>query len=93
MLLFRHNMNRDKETVQIWKDRCKKVENENNRLRNELEAVRKYKEDYEDLIGSLSILKRRYESLLNRSEELEQLYRDELDSIHEITKESVIEED
>ena len=93
MLLFRHNMNRDKETVQIWKDRCKKVEKENNRLRNELEAVRKYKEDYEDLIGSLSILKRRYESLLNRSEELEQLYRDELDSIHEITKESVIEED
>lgn len=93
MLLFKHNMNRDKETVQMWKDRCKKVEKENNRLRNELEAVRKYKEDYEDLIGSLSILKRRYESLLNRSEELEQLYRDELDSIHEITKESVIEED
>lgn len=86
MVLFRRDMNRDKETVQMWKDRCKKVEKENSRLRGELESVRRYKEDYEDLIGSLDILKRRYENLLNRSEELEQLYKDELDNIISIVK-------
>ena len=81
-------MNRDKETVQMWKDRCKKVEKENSRLRGELEAVRHYKEDYEDLIGSLGVLKRRYEHLLEHAEELEALYKEELDRVLEIGKDS-----
>lgn len=87
MFLFKDTINRDKETVQMWKDRCKKLERDNNKLRSELESVRQYKEDYEDLIGSLDLIKRRYEYLVNQAEELETLYKEELDNILSVSKE------
>ena len=73
----------DPETIQLWKDRCKKLERENSRLRGELEAVKRYKNDYEDLIAGVSFLKRRYEYLVDQGEELYNMYKDELDGVLE----------
>ena len=76
----------DPETIQLWKDRCKKLERENSRLRGELEAVKRYKNDYEDLIAGVSFLKRRYEYLVDQGEELYNMYKDELDGVLEATE-------
>jgi len=88
MFGLRNRINRDPETIQMWKDRCKKLERENSKLRGELEAVKNYKNDYEDLIASLSFLKRRYEYLVEQGESLYNLYKEELDNVLEVAEES-----
>lgn len=88
MFGLRNRINRDPETIQMWKERCKKLERENSRLRGELEAVKRYKDDYEGLIASVGFLKRRYEYLINQAEEIEQAYKDEFDNILEIASEN-----
>ena len=88
MFGLRNRIYRDPETIQMWKDRCKKLERENSKLRGELEAVKSYKNDYEDLIASLSLLKRRYEYLIEQGESLYNLYKEELDNVLEVAEES-----
>lgn len=88
MFISKRRIERDPETIQMWKDRCKKLERENSKLRGELEAVKRYKEDYEDLIASVNFLKRRYEYLIDQAEELENSYKDELENILKIANEN-----
>lgn len=88
MFKLRNRINRDPETIQMWKERCKKLERENSRLRGELEAVKQYKEDYEGLIASVDFLKRRYEYLVKQANDIEQRYKDELDEILKIASEN-----
>lgn len=88
MFGLRNRIYRDPETIQMWKDRCKKLERENSMLRGELEAVKRYKEDYEDLIASVGFLKRRYEYLVKQADDIEQRYKDDLDEILKIASEN-----
>ena len=77
---------RDPETIQLWKDKYHKVEKENIRLRSDLNAIKQYKDDYEDLIAQVKVVKDRYEYLVEKEEELYKEYKEELDRVLTIAK-------
>ena len=77
---------RDPDTIQLWKDKYVKVEKENVKLRSELDAIQQYKDDYEDLIAQVKIIKKRYEYLIEKEEELYNDYKEELDKVLGIAK-------
>lgn len=77
----------DPTIMQMLKDRCDKLEKDNRRLRGELEAVRHYKEEYEDLIASTKMIKKRYEHLVERGDNLLSLFEGELDGMKKMIEE------
>ena len=84
--MFGRNMNKDPETVQLWKNKYEKLAKEYTKVKNELDAVKQYKEDYESLIESVAFVKKRYEVLLEQEEELYDSYKAELDKVLQIAK-------
>ncbi|WP_288681673.1 hypothetical protein [uncultured Eubacterium sp.] len=54
---------------------------ENALLRQEIEAIHKYKSDYEGLIAQAKDCKKRYEEALEEFKKLENSYKAELDKI------------
>lgn len=84
--MFGRNMNKDPETVQLWKNKYEKLAKEYTKVKNELDAVKQYKEDYESLIESVAFVKKRYEVLLEQEEELYNSYKAELDEVLQIAK-------
>ena len=58
-----------------------KLKKENNALKNKLNAISKYKEEYEELIKQTKEQKQRYIKLNDKLEELVSLCETELDSI------------
>lgn len=54
---------------------------ENALLRQEIEAIHKYKSNYEELIAQAKDCKKRYEEALDEFKELENSYKEELNKI------------
>ena len=50
------NRNNNKETISLYKNECKRLEEERNRLLDELNAIQGYKEEYENLIETGSVI-------------------------------------
>lgn len=76
----------DKETLKMWQNRCHKLEIENKRLKGELEAIEKYKLDYENLIASVEVIKEHYRQVDENYTRLYEDYKAELDSVIQATR-------
>ena len=75
------NRNNNKETISLYKNECKRLEEERNRLLDELNAIQGYKEEYENLIEEVTNLKIRYNTLISKTEAIGNEYKKKLDNI------------
>ncbi len=73
--------NNDKDTVALWKKEAKRLEKERNELYIELEAIKNYKEKYQDLIKEAKELKDRYTQLIEQTNSIANQYKKKLESI------------
>ncbi len=73
--------NNDKDTVALWKKEAKRLEKERNELYNKLEAIKNYKEKYQDLIEEAKKLKDRYTQLIEQTNSIANQYKKNLESI------------
>ena len=81
MSLFKRK--NDKDTVALWKKEAKRLEKERNELYTELEAIKGYKQQYNDLITEVSELKDKYTKLLQQTESIGNEYKEKLQAIIE----------
>ena len=79
--MFIFKSKKKENSVTLWKNECKRLEQERNAAYAELESIKKYKEDYEGLIEEAKSLKKRYETLINQTEKLVNGYKQELDKV------------
>ena len=75
------NRNNNKETISLYKNECKRLEEERNRLLDELNAIQGYKEEYENLIEEVTKLKIRYNTLISKTEAVGNEYKKKLDNM------------
>ncbi len=73
--------NTDKETITLLQKENKRLEKERNELLTKLHEIDQYKEDYENLINKVSIIKERYESLTVNAERILEEYKGKLGTV------------
>lgn len=73
--------NNKKETIILLKKEVKRLEQERNELYTELEAIKNYKQQYEDLIAEVSALKDKYEKLIKKAESISSEYKEKLQTL------------
>ena len=79
MSIFKNRNN--KETISLYKKECKRLEEERNRLLDELNAIQGYKEEYENLIEEVTKLKIRYNTLIGKTESITNEYKEKLENM------------
>ena len=79
MSIFRNKNGNDKETISLYQKECKRLEKERNELLAELNAIKGYKQQYEDLIDEVTQLKNRYEVLIGQTEAISTEYKEKLE--------------
>ena len=77
------------ETLRMWQRKCYKLEKENERLKGELAAIQKYKDDYEEQLASLKVIKKHYQEMDKHMDVLYETAKQELDQLLGLTKETV----
>lgn len=82
--MFGRNMNKDPETIQLWKSKYEKLAKDYSKVKKELDSVKQYKEEYEDLIKSVTVIKERYKYLVDKEEELYLEYKEEFGRLHDL---------
>lgn len=78
-MLFNRDI--DKETLKILLQENKRLKRENYGLRESLEELQEYKDEYKGLIGELGALKEEYMDEVAEFESIEKEYRKELDKV------------
>lgn len=73
--------NNKKETIILLKKEVKRLEQERNELYTELEAIKGYKQQYEDLMAEVSALKDKYEKLIKKAESISSEYKGKLQTL------------
>lgn len=73
--------NNDKETVSLYKKECKRLEQERNDLLDELNAIKQYKKQYQDLIAEVTRLKNRYEAFISQTVSISNEYKEKLENV------------
>jgi len=73
--------NNDKDTVALWKKEAKRLEKERNELYTELEAIKNYKQTYQELIEEAKELKGRYTQLIEQTNSIGNQYKKKLENI------------
>lgn len=73
--------NNKKETIILLKKEVKRLEQERNELYTELEAIKGYKQQYEDLMAEVSTLKDKYEKLIKKAESISSEYKEKLQTL------------
>lgn len=78
-------VDKDRETVTLWKQKCKKIERERDKYRNAYILLEKNmnraKSEYEALIAEVKELRKRQVEKLEMADELANEYKKELQSI------------
>ncbi len=72
------NKNKDKDTITLWKKEAERLERERNDLLDELNAIRQYKQQYENLITEVTRLKNNYEVLITQTKSISNEYKKKL---------------
>lgn len=75
------NLKRDPDSINLWKKECKRLEKERNQLFAELESLKGYKQQYQDLISEVSQLKDKYTKLIGQVESIGDEYKEKLQGI------------
>lgn len=70
--------NNKKETIILLEKEVKRLEQERNELYTELEAIKGYKQQYEDLIAEVAGLKVKYEKIIEKAESIGSEYKEKL---------------
>lgn len=83
--MFTHK-NINKQTIEILLKENKKLKKENCRLHESLDTLERYKKEYENLIESLHRVKKEYIQKVKDFNEIENIYKKELDKIIAKTK-------
>ena len=75
------NLKRDPDSINLWKKECKRLEKERNQLFAELQLIKGYKQQYQDLIHEVSQLKDKYTKLIKQTESIGDEYKEKLQEI------------
>lgn len=70
--------NNKKETIILLEKEVKRLEQERNELYTELEAIKGYKQQYEDLIAEVAGLKAKYVKIIEKAESIGSEYKEKL---------------
>lgn len=77
MSLFQNN----KKTVSLYQKECRRLERERNELFAQLNSIKQYKKQYEDLIAEVTRLKNRYEALISQTVSISNEYKEKLENV------------
>ena len=75
---MKFTQNTNKEPVKILLNENKRLKCENQRLRESIEDLQRYKDEYKNLIGELSSIKESYTDKIAEFNKIEKKYRAEL---------------
>ena len=79
MTIFKKN--NDKDTIALWKKECEKCRKERDEAVAEIDQIRRYKNDYEEMMKELRALKEKYLEKIETLNVITDSYEKELEKI------------